>query len=161
MYIIGQLIYYCALRPAEIVRLRLKFINLEKGEIYVPGEISKSRRTDVIRIPIVFIEELRKLHLEKFNPNHYWFSRNLEPGTKEIAPTRLAERFRLEADKIGLGRTLYELKHTGAGKVIDKGTNIRDLQHHLRHQDLSSTEKYLNAYRSATSQEFVDNFPKL
>jgi site-specific recombinase XerD len=61
----------------------------------------------------------------------------------------------------GLKRKLYELKHTGAGRAIEAGANIRDVQLHLRHSNINTTEIYLKAFRSSTSEEFIKNFPKL
>jgi hypothetical protein len=64
------------------------------------------------------------------------FSKKLLPGNFLIAPTRLAERFKIVANKLGLKLRLYNLKHTGAGLAIQCGANTKDLQLHLRHSDI-------------------------
>lgn len=161
IWLVCQFVFYCAIRPAELVRLKVKHIDLENDRILIPAEISKTKRQDVINIPSAFMNDLRRVKLNKLNPDYYLFSKNLLPGTVQIAPTRLAEKFKIEAKKIGLKRKLYELKHTGAGMAIEAGVNIRDLQMHLRHSNVNTTEIYLKAFRSSTSEDFIKNFPSL
>jgi len=55
----------------------------------------------------------------------------------------------------------YCVKYTGAGKAIEAGANIRDVQAHLRHININTTEIYLRAFRSSTSKEFIKNFPEI
>lgn len=156
-----QFVFYCALRPAELVRLKIKYIDLINHKIYIPAEISKTKRQDVINIPDPFMDDLKNVFGSIKNHEFFIFSKRLIPGSFPIAPTRLAEEFRKEAEKIGLTRKLYELKHTGAGLVIEAGANIRDLQLHLRHTNINTTEIYLKAFKSSTSENFIKKFPKL
>ena len=161
IWLVCQFVYYCAIRPAELVRLRIKYIDVDHGKIFIPAEISKTRHQDVINIPIPFSQDLKQLNLHKLDPEYFLFSKNLEPGIIQIAPTRIAEKIRKEAAKIGLKRKLYELKHTGAGMALESGSDIRDIQLHLRHSDLNTTENYLKAFKSSTSKEFIQKFPEL
>lgn len=161
LWLVCQFIYYCAIRPNELVQLKIRNIDIQSGNIFVAPEISKSRRNDVVRIPTQFLEDLKKWNLAKYNPDFYLFSKGLEPGPDYIYPTRLAEKFRKEAKKIGIQRRLYDLKHTGAGRTIQNGFGIRELQAHLRHRDINTTEIYLRAFSSTTSDKFVNEFPAL
>lgn len=161
VWLVCQLVYYCAVRPNEIVQLKVKYFNLTNRKIFIPSEVSKNRRQDVINIPKPLLKSLEKLKIEKEHPEYYLVSRKFLPGSFQIAPTRLAGQFRIEADKIGLKRRLYELKHTGAGRAVQAGANIRDIQLHLRHRNLATTEIYLKAFKAGTSDKFVDDFPEL
>ncbi len=161
LWLVCQFVFYCAIRPAELVRLKIKYIDLDHGKIFIPAEISKTRRQAVINIPVPFSQDLEQLKLHKLDQEYFLFSKNLDPGIIPIAPTRIAEKFRKEAEKIGLKRKLYELKHTGAGMALEAGSDIRDIQLHLRHSDLNTTENYLKAFKSSTSEAFIKNFPKL
>lgn len=161
LWLICQFIYYCAIRPAELVQIKIKYIDLKNENINIPAFVSKTKRQNVVSIPTELINELNKLQLNIIEPEFYLFSKNLEPGNFLIAPTRLSEKFRVEANKIGLNRNLYELKHTGAGKSLEAGADIRDIQLHLRHTNINTTEIYLRAFKSSTSKEFIKNFPKL
>lgn len=135
--------------------------DVDHGKIFIPAEISKTRRQDVINIPIPFSQDLKQLNLHKLDPEYFLFSKNLEPGIIQIAPTRIAGKFRKEAVRIGLKRKLYELKHTGAGMALESGSYIKDIQLQLRHSVLNTTENYLKAIKSSTSKEFIQRFPEL
>jgi integrase len=161
LWLVCQFVYYCAIRPAELVRLKIKYLDIENGKIIMPGEITKNKRQEVIAIPPQFIEELRKSDFSSQRPDDFLFSSKLLPGPFQVAPTRLAERFRREANKIGLKRRLYDLKHTAAGRSIKGGANIRDLQLHFRHSDIITTENYIKAFSSSTSREFLNTYPTI
>ncbi|PKP22698.1 MAG: hypothetical protein CVU05_02665 [Bacteroidetes bacterium HGW-Bacteroidetes-21] len=161
LWLICQFIYYCAIRPGELVQIKIKYIDLKNKTINIPAFVSKNKRQNIVNVPDPLSIELNNLSLNNFNPEYYLFSKELEPGDIKIAPTRLSEKFRVEANKIGLTRKLYELKHTGAGKSLEAGADIRDLQLHLRHTNINTTEVYLRAFKSATSKEFIRKFPKL
>jgi integrase len=159
MWLVCQLIFYCAIRPAELVQLKIQYIDAANGKINIPSNISKNKKQSIISVPLGFLEDLRKLNLEELDQESYLFSKHLMPGKILIAPTRLAERFKKIANIIGISRRLYDLKHTGAGLAIQNGANIKDLQLHLRHSDIKITDEYLKAFSSEVSQTFIDNYP--
>ena len=161
MWLVCQFIFYCAIRPAELVLLKIKYFDIAGGKICIPSHISKNKKQSIINIPEAFIEDLIKLNLTEINQEYFLFSKHLIPGDFYIAPTRLAERFRKIADEIGLSRRLYDLKHTGAGLAVKNGANIKDMMYHLRHSSIEITDLYLRAFSSETSREFIKNFPRL
>ncbi len=161
LWIVCQLVYYCALRPAEIVRLKIRDLNLPANHIVLSGEITKNRQNSIIKLPAPMALALQQLNFSGCDPDDYIFSKNLLPGKEAIAPTRLAERFKRFKDYIGLKRNLYELKHTGIGLNIQQGANINDIKYHCRHSDIKMTEEYLKAFQSNTSDKFINSFPEL
>lgn len=161
LWICACLVFYCALRPQEIVRLQAYNIHLDKGAILLDGRITKNKKSKWVNIPSDdFIEDLAKMHLERINPEWHIFSTHLKPGKHEIAPTRIAERWRQWADKHGIKRGIYDLKHNAAGMASEAGMNLRDLQMHLRHHSLEQTEKYINRFRREASPGFNEKYPK-
>jgi integrase/recombinase XerD len=157
LYVISQLIYYCFLRPAEIVRLQFKDLLWDHGMIIIPGTKSKNGKSQVIIIP----EQLKKnLHDWKIDypDGHFIFSRDLVPGTKEIAPTRIAEAWRKYANEFNINKNIYDFKHTGNGFAFDQGFNSRDIQLQNRHSSLDETQKYLNKFRRVASEKFREEF---
>jgi len=159
LWLVCQFIFYCAIRPAEIVKLRIRDIDVFRGKINIPAEVSKNKKQSLVSMPRAFQEQLLNLNLHQIDQEYYLFSKKLLPGNFLIAPTRLAERFKKVANKLGLKRRLYDLKHTGAGLAIQSGANIKDLQLHLRHSDIRITDEYLKAFSSEPSQTFIDNYP--
>jgi len=158
--IVAGLIYYCFLRPAEIVRLQVYHFHIDEGFISVPANVSKNKKQDTVDIPENFLEDLRQLDLN-FPPTHYVFSRHLKRGDKEVAPTRIAEHWREFANEFGISKKIYALKHTGNGKAVESGISVRDLQLHNRHSNLDMTQRYLDRFSRKPSTKVVKNFPKM
>lgn len=162
LWICACLIFYCALRPAEIVRLQAYNFQLDKKAILLDGRITKNKKSQWVNIPNeAFIADLELLHLEELDPTWHVFSTRLKPGPKEIAPTRIAERWRKWANENDVKRNIYDLKHNAIGMAIDSGIGLRDIQKHVRHHSLSQTEGYANRFRKEVKPGFNEKYPKL
>ncbi len=160
LYVCACLIFYCFIRPQELVRLRVSNFNLAKRQIIIPGKVSKNKKQEVVQIPDSLMPVLMKLKLDC--PGDYFvFGKDQKRGEKEYAPTRIAEAWREFADYYGIEKTIYSLKHTGVGMAIESGINIRDLQLHLRHSSLEMTQIYLDKFNKRPSEKLTANFPDL
>ncbi len=157
LYVISQLIYYCFMRPAEIVRLQFKDILWEHNMIVIPGKKTKNGKSEVIIIPEHFKDNLKDWNID-YSPEYYIFSRELNPGIKEVAPTRIAEAWRRYADANNITKHIYDFKHTGNGMAFDQGFNSRDIQLQNRHSSLDETQRYLNKFRRIASDNFREDF---
>lgn len=157
----AMLVFYCFLRPQEIVRLKMWQIDLVRMEIVLTGNMTKNKKQNNVAIPEPLVEILNGYKLNG-NPSLYVFSKDLMPGKKLIAPTRLAEKWRAYANSVKLPdwKGMYDLKHTGAGMCVDAGINLRDLQLHLRHSSLEQTQVYLEKFRNITSEKLIKDFPR-
>jgi len=160
LFIIAGLIYYCFLRPAEIMRLQVYHFHIDEGYISVPANVSKNKRQNTIDIPENFIEDLKQLDLDH-PPTHYVFARHLKRGIKEAAPTRIAGYWREFANEFDIDKNIYALKHTGNGRAAENGISVRDLQLHNRHSNLDMTQRYLDRFSKKVSTKVVKNFPKM
>ena len=157
LYIISQLIFYCFLRPAEIVRLQFRDILWEHDLIVMPGTKTKNKKSQVIIIPVQLKLNLKDWDRD-FPSDYYIFSTKLKPGTREIAPTRIAGAWKIYADKYDIHKHIYDFKHTGNGFAFDQGFNARDIQLQNRHSSLNETQKYLNKFRRIASEKFKNDF---
>lgn len=113
---------YTAGRSSELFSLRVRDVNLEAQEYKVVIKKGKSYREKtkvILKVALPFWEEL----LEEAEPDDYIFSRNLEPGPKQIRSYQITKRwYRLvkKSDKIldEKGNVLkvtadfYSLKHS-------------------------------------------------
>lgn len=158
LWMIAQLIFYCFMRPQEIVRLKHKDINIRIGRIIINGNQSKNKKTQVVELPKAFLDQIDPEDWVG-KPNDYIFSRKFMPGNKEILPIRIAEAWQKFAREMGIDKPIYGLKHTGVGMAFDSGINPRDLQIHIRHASLDETMKYLNRFRMVTSERLKNEFP--
>jgi integrase len=160
LYVCACLVFYCFIRPAEIVRLKVSNIYLVNRVIVIPGYVSKNKKQEVVHIPDALMPVLLKMNLN-FPGDYFIFAKNQQRGPKEYAPTRIAEAWRKFADNHGIGKNIYSLKHTGVGLAIENGINIRDLQLQLRHSNLEMTQIYLDKFNSRPSGKLSTNFPDL
>lgn len=160
LYVVCLLIFYCFIRPAEIMRLRIENFDLRQAIVNIPGHASKNKRQDVVIIPDMLVEEIKKLHWERSNTNMFAFTRKLKPGIKEAAPTRIAGIWREWADKHDIHKCIYQLKHTGAGMALQSGIDVRDLQLQLRHHSLDMTQIYLEKFNKRPSENYRLNYPR-
>ncbi|MFK5855222.1 MAG: site-specific integrase [Bacteroidota bacterium] len=157
LYVISQLIFYCFVRPAELVRLQYHDIQWEHGMILLPGSKSKNKKSAVIILPEQLKQNLKKWDLD-YPDDYYLFAKDLQPGTKQIAPTRIAEAWRKYADAHKIKKNIYDFKHTGNGMAFDQGFNSRDIQLQNRHSSLDETQRYLNKFRRVASDKFKEEF---
>ncbi len=159
VWLAAMFIYYAALRPAEIMRLKFSNVDLLRQKIYCLSINSKNKRQQVIEIVDQFQEILLQENW-KYPANYYIFSKNLEPGINENYPTRIAERWRKFANEYGISeRCIYDLKHNVAGRLIDANFNSRDIQMHFRHHSLDQTEQYISKFNNKPSERVKHNFP--
>ncbi len=160
LYVCACLIFYCFIRPQEIVRLKVSHFQLKNRTIMLPGTISKNKKNELVQIPNAMVPVLEKLDLN-YPGSHFVFTRHLKRGTKEAAPTRIAGAWRKFANHFGIDKNIYSLKHTGAGMAIENGINVRDLQLQLRHSSLEITQIYLDKFNKRPSEKLATNFPDL
>lgn len=161
LYAISMIIFYCFIRPQEIVRLKIENFDLVNQRVYMSGKTSKNKKTQVVVIPDPLLEILVKLKNLDAHSGDYVFSRNLLPGTFQIAPTRIAEAWRKWCKKYEVDKQIYHLKHTGVGMAIQAGINVRDLQLQLRHYSLDETQKYLEKFNNVASDRLKSGFPRI
>ena len=160
LYACACLIFYCFIRPQELVRLRISNFQLERRSIIIPGNVAKNKKQQVVNIPDALFPILLKMDW-KFPGNFYVFAKHQARGPKEYAPTRIAEAWRKFADHHGIEKNIYSLKHTGVGMAIEAGINVRDLQLQLRHSSLDETQIYLDKFNQRPSNALNTNFPDL
>lgn len=161
MYIISMYTYCCGLRPAEICRLKVRDVHLEKGFIHISGEMSKNKQIGIIPIPGFFLQELRK-YLDGQQPNYYLCGHGLVPSQRKTFPTRIAERFRQIANQIGISNEVvfYALKDTAADRLIASGFSSKDIRDLFRHSNISVTDAYLKKRNMMVNERLINDFPR-
>jgi len=161
-FIISGYTYYCALRPNEIVQLKVKNINIDKHYIEVPAEVSKNRKQRRVMIADEFIKALEP-YIEKFPSEYFICSAGMKPGKTHIYPTRIAEHFREVANRIGLPKDIYfySLKDTCAERMMEAGFSAQDIRDLFGHSSIAITDNYLQRRNPFQNERLQKNFPKL
>lgn len=143
MFLFVLLVYHCFIRPAEILKLKIKDVDFEKGIIRISSSISKNNKTSYTTMSNQLMELMQE-YKEK-DKELYIFSSRMNPGLGSLGRNTVTTRFRIICRKLQLPEDLklYNFKHTGNTEMIQKGMNIRELQLQNRHSDISITERYL------------------
>lgn len=162
LYGVAMLIYYCYLRPAEIVRLKIADLDLINGQILVKASQSKNGCNQMVIMHPELIKVLQKMNLTRFPNDFYIFGtcKKLLPSPNEIAPTRIADAWREQIKKpYNFTKNIYDLKPTGNGAALDSGIDVRDIQLQNRHHSLEQTQRYLNKFRNKPGNVFREKMP--
>ncbi|MGE0638397.1 MAG: tyrosine recombinase XerC [Bacteroidia bacterium] len=160
-YIISGYCYYCALRPNEIVQLRVQDIVFEKQMFRVPPEIAKNDKVGLIPIADVFFNELVKYLAS--TPKHYLLcAKGCKPGTEKIYPTRIAEKFREIADILEFPPSVqfYGLKDTCADRLDENQFTIKTIRDLFRHSNIAVTDEYMKGINPRMDERLKTQFPK-
>lgn len=154
VYLAILLISHCGLRLSELRRLRSRDIDLDRGLIILAGNQTKNKERAFITIPASVIPTLKKFELDKIPGQYLVFGLGLRPHpTTSCGRNTISDRFRemlQEMKKAGMlasieGYTAYSWKDTGAIAMVKAGLDILAIQKHLRHKDLSTTQRYLQS----------------
>jgi|GEM_PF-2753029 len=168
LLMVCELIFYCFIRPVEIARLRIRDIQLERGEIQLVASRAKSRGR-VVAIPEVFMSRLHALNMHLLDPDWILFSdaHNLLPGERRMEPStmaiRMAERFAEVRTVLGIRSQikLYSFKDTGADVARRAGLDLKEISEQMGHASLNETDHYLRPISGRAGSRFAEKMPKL
>lgn len=161
-YIVSCLTYYCALRPQEIVRLKINCIDFARKVIIINSSQSKNKKNAFIPAPEKLMNDL-KLFIDGYPDYFYLVTRKMCPGETATQPTRIAERFRVIANRINLPDEVkfYALKDTAAERLLKKGVDVKTIRDLFRHSNIAITDKYLKNFNPYMDDKIRDVFPEI
>lgn len=146
-----RFIYSTCIRPKEIIKLKIRDIDLTNKQIIIPRSTTKNtKKTDVERIDIEpdFWNRIENLNLNQY-PNHYHIISNDFQnivGEHSVGVNTPYNRFVLALKKLNLtgkGYTLYGFKHFSNIQRFNNGWTVAEIMKANRHSSISTTEKYL------------------
>lgn len=143
--LITEMIYFCMIRPKEISHLKVGHIDISKGTIFIPGEISKNWKDAVVTMPQDLINLIVELDIKSYPGEYYLFSDGFKPGKKYRRPKQMNDywsRIIRPALGIGLEIKMYSLKDTGITDMIRFYNDPLAVRDQARHSDLSVTNIY-------------------
>lgn len=142
--------YYAYIRPNELYRVKVRYIDFENQSVTIPAEISKNRKTAKVTLPIVVVNLMRELGIEHHKGDDYLFGKGLKCGP-QIGNAKQFGRFwdnhvvRDGGIYPELGKrnvVFYSLKNSGITDMLSRGVPTAVVRDQARHQDLSTTEIY-------------------
>lgn len=164
LWLAAQFLYYCFIRPKELRFLKIADIDFFEGKITINSEFSKNRKTRIVDINKLFLEDLiNKYKLHDCNPNNYIFTINGTPGLKQIGKNYFWEHFNKIRQELNIPNDyiFYAFKHTGNVAALKAGANIHDLKNQNGHSSIAITETYLRSMVGYESDFFKNNMPEI
>jgi site-specific recombinase XerD len=141
---IFALLLFTGIRRGELLGLRVADVNLERNELMVRAETSKSRRTRVVplnskasRTLIDYFAELRQARVR----NEYLFPSDSQSGalTRDGLKHLVAQVSR----QSGVRFHVHQFRHTFAVNFLNRGGDVARLKQLLGHRDIRMTSGYL------------------
>ena len=123
-------------RPVELLTLEWSNVHLDKRQFIVRNYYSKSKRTMYKYLNDTAFNLL--LERSKQRRSHYMFY-NSVTGTRYKS---FSKGFQLCKKRAGVNCTMYDLRHTYASWLIQKGVGIYTIKDLLGHGDIESTMRY-------------------
>lgn len=141
LYVFTKIIFRAGVRPDEI--LELKYGQVHNGFI----QLEPSTPTTKKKRRLVPIDADLQADIEKINvlPGEYYFSskQTLSPGPTRLHRNRVSEMWlALIKEGLGIDKTMYSLKATGADARLKAGNKIEDVQFLFGHSATETTRIY-------------------
>ncbi len=144
-----ELLYATGLRVSELVGLKLRDINLERGFVVIIGKGSKERAVPMGESAMASVKEYldraRRMLLGGVESDHLFISSKRRGITRQM----FWDRIKNYALKAGIGSTVspHTLRHSFATHLLDNGADLRAVQAMLGHSDISTTQIYTHVSR--------------
>lgn len=163
LWMVCQLEYYCAIRPGECRLLKVGDIDFDNGFIRVPGDVAKNRQPETVVMPVQLLRLFRNEHIDQEERKLYLFSASGRPGNQMLGKNSFRNRFNALRDKLHLSPEykLYSFKYTGGVKLVNAGIDTWELQRHMRHKSIDTTEHYIRKNFAVKSDTIRNKFPDI
>jgi integrase len=149
-----SLVYYFAMRVAEVVSLKLQDFNLPSHQVTIRAK--KDGRVRVYDLPEQIEYKYRRWLRERTglpggDENLYVFPSTILNRSGHLSRDAAQAEFRLLCRKadVGMPRSIHDLRHTAAQEMIRGGEDLATVQGWLRHRDIESTKTYIDDQTTA------------
>lgn len=144
MLLASYILYYCFIRPAEMVRLRIENINLKGQTIFVQDTISKNRKDGTITLPAKVIHLMLDLGIFDCPAHYYLFSDGMRPGENQRSEKLFRDYWKNHVRKdlkLSEKYKFYSLKDTGITNML-RHYDVLSVRDQARHSSILMTDIY-------------------
>ena len=137
LYDLGRIVMRQGMRPGEVMELEQQNIDLDRGTIHIPkGKSSAARRT----LHLAPDGEIEAILRRRLNDGQWVF-----PGKKKGTHiSKLNSSHGKVLAATGLRLVLYDLRHTFATRMAERGMDLATLAAILGHSDLRKVQRYVH-----------------
>lgn len=140
----SYILYYCFIRPAEMTKLKLSNISLERQTIFVQDTISKNKKDGTITLPAKVIHLMLDLKIFDHPNDYYLFSDGMKPGKVERSEKMFRDwwaRHVRKDLKLSDKHKFYSLKDTGITNML-RHYDVLSVRDQARHSSILMTDIY-------------------
>ena len=163
MNIVCQLVYSSAIRPAEILKIQLRHIYLDRHYIVIPGENAKNHKERYATLTPSLVGLLAPVVAKYNNPDFYLFGKNenLDPDKEPVGKSYFQKSWERMRRATGLPKEmqLYSLRDTGLTDLLHAGVDQLTVQHHADHSSLAIQHIYTDHYDPGLNERIYNNAP--
>lgn len=131
------------IRPAEVVRLKVSHVDLQKGYIFLTKDITKTKKDRITPISNEVknsLVELREIVSSQWENKDYLF---LTEDGEEMETHVLRNNMKRYSKLAGVKVTPYQLRHFFGTEYLRHEGNLLYLQKVMGHSNLNTTKKYI------------------
>ena len=138
-----EVMYSSGLRVSELLSLKMKQINLEKGVIDIIGKGNKQRKVPVGEYALDFVKqyiEEHRIHNPGRRTNYLFLNRYGMPLSRQYFFMQIKKYAKMAGIEEDISP--HTLRHCFATHMLENGAELRALQEMLGHTNLSTTQIY-------------------
>lgn len=143
-----MLIYSVGLRLSESVNVRLDDLLVDRRQIFIKGGKGKKDRYVILSDKLfAAITEYRQIYKPV-----YWLFEGISGERYSPRSVQQIMRRAVKASNVNPYATVHTLRHSFATHMLERGTDLRYIQHLLGHGSIKTTERYLHVQRDAEAK---------
>lgn len=164
MNIVCQLVYSSAIRPAEILKIQLKHIDLARHYILIPGENAKNHKERLAALTPELVDTLAAVMRRHPNGGDLFLigkNERLQPDTEAMGKSHFQKSWDRMRRVTGLPKEmqLYSLRDTGLTDLLHAGVDPLTVQHHADHSSLDIQAIYTRHHDPHVVDKIYNNAP--
>ena len=140
-YIMCLFIIDTGIRPSEVCQILKEDVDMVHGQIYLRGEITKTKTPRTVPISNLVLQKIKALHSYEIWDNKYLFCSS---DGKQFTTMSFRHNLHKVALKSGVCLTPYDFRHIFATTYIRNGGDVFTLQRIMGHTKPSMTMVYVN-----------------
>lgn len=164
MNIVCQLVYSSAIRPAEIMKIQLRHIDIDNHYIVIPGENAKNHKERFASLTPALQSLLEPILTKYQNLDFYLFGKNefLDPDVNPVNKSYFQKSWERMRKATGLPKEmqLYSLRDTGLTDLLHAGIDQLTVQHHADHSSLAIQNIYTNHFDPNLNKTIYEKAPE-
>lgn len=155
-----EVLYATGLRVSELLNLKLRDLDLEKGILDCLGKGSKQRRVPLGRAAIDYLRRYLSIR-SQFSGDHSTDLLFLESGAHPITRQRFWRLIKDYGAAAGIDYiTPHILRHSFATALLSNGADLRSVQLLLGHSDIGTTQIYTHVTDEHLKKTYLAFHPR-